>query len=237
MVEEHPVSMLDVHPPHAFIYSWKDFFVHIAIITIGLLIAIGLEQGVEYIHHRHQVREMSARLRQESIDNEAVIAFDIAGCDALLKSVESNLDALKSYRTPDAGKNWGVTTLPKPSTFVPADAAWLMLRDSALLALVPKTLAENQWKLETTREWMVQIGDDVQRSRVHLDALIGLDINANAPTLLNIDALRVAFSEYAENVRLYRFAASSYGTQIKRALAGESLDFGQIAQEESKVRP
>src|SRR5664279_1235216 len=37
-------AMLDVHPPTAAIHGWKDFFVHIATITIGLLIAIGLEQ-------------------------------------------------------------------------------------------------------------------------------------------------------------------------------------------------
>jgi hypothetical protein len=229
--------MLEVHAPHEAFNTWKGFFIHVATITIGLLIAIGLEQVVEYVHHRHQVREMSERLRQESIDNEAVVAFDIAGCDAVLKSIESNLGSLELLRAQGATKNWGTTTLPKPSTFVPADAAWLMMRDSALLSLVPKLLAENYWKLETTREWMLQISDDARRSRVHLDALIRLNIDANAPTLLNIDVLRAAFSDYAENVRLYRLAASSYRTQIRRVLAGESLDFRQVAREESKVRP
>jgi hypothetical protein len=28
--------------------TWKDFFIHIAAIAVGLLIAIGLEQTVEY---------------------------------------------------------------------------------------------------------------------------------------------------------------------------------------------
>ena len=46
--------MLDVHPPHSATHTWKDFFIHIATIVIGLLIAVGLEQGVEYMHHRHQ---------------------------------------------------------------------------------------------------------------------------------------------------------------------------------------
>ena len=32
--------MLDVHAPHANVHTWKDFLIHIAIITIGLLIAI-----------------------------------------------------------------------------------------------------------------------------------------------------------------------------------------------------
>ena len=39
--------MLDVHPPHNPTHTWRDFFIHIATIVIGLLIAIGLEQSVE----------------------------------------------------------------------------------------------------------------------------------------------------------------------------------------------
>ena len=44
--------MLDVHAPHSPTHTWKDFFIHIATICIGLLIAIGLEQTVEAIHHK-----------------------------------------------------------------------------------------------------------------------------------------------------------------------------------------
>ena len=44
--------MLDVHPAHHAASTWRDFFVHIATIVIGLLIAVGLEQTVEYFHHQ-----------------------------------------------------------------------------------------------------------------------------------------------------------------------------------------
>jgi hypothetical protein len=49
--------MLDVHPPHHPAHSWRDFFIHIATIVVGLLIAVGLEQTVEALHHRHQRQE------------------------------------------------------------------------------------------------------------------------------------------------------------------------------------
>jgi len=35
--------MLDVHPPHTSTHTWRDFFIHIATICIGLLIAVDLE--------------------------------------------------------------------------------------------------------------------------------------------------------------------------------------------------
>ena len=38
--------MLDVHAPHEAVHSWKAFFVHIAAISIGLLLALGLEATV-----------------------------------------------------------------------------------------------------------------------------------------------------------------------------------------------
>src|SRR5882757_6824641 len=56
---EEPAPMLDVHPAHHAASTWRDFFVHIATIVLGLLIAIGLEQTVEYFHHQHQLRELA----------------------------------------------------------------------------------------------------------------------------------------------------------------------------------
>jgi len=57
--------MLEVHAPHESIHTWKDFFIHIATIVIGLLIAVGLEQGVEWMHHKHQLREVRSQLTEE----------------------------------------------------------------------------------------------------------------------------------------------------------------------------
>jgi hypothetical protein len=57
--------MLDVHPPHHPTHTWKDFFIHIATIVIGLIIAVGLEQSVEALHRRHERTELRASLRRE----------------------------------------------------------------------------------------------------------------------------------------------------------------------------
>jgi hypothetical protein len=66
--------MLDVHPPHHAATTWRDFFIHIATIVIGLLIAIGLEQTVEHFHQRHQLQELrrgeltDARIYLQDVD-------------------------------------------------------------------------------------------------------------------------------------------------------------------------
>ena len=65
--------MLDVHPPHEPVYGWRDFFVHLATITIGLLIALSLEGCVEWRHHRHLVHEAEASLQTEIKSNAKVL--------------------------------------------------------------------------------------------------------------------------------------------------------------------
>src|ERR1700751_113859 len=64
--EPEPTPMIDVHPPHHAATTWRDFFIHIATIVIGLLIAIGLEQTVERIHHSHERSELRETLHRES---------------------------------------------------------------------------------------------------------------------------------------------------------------------------
>ena len=61
--EEH--SMLEVHAPQESVHSWKDVLIHIAIIVVGLLIAVGLDEAAEHIHHMHQVAETRDALNKE----------------------------------------------------------------------------------------------------------------------------------------------------------------------------
>lgn len=66
--------MLDVHPPHEPLHGWRDFFIHLATITIGLLIALSLEGCVEWQHHRHLVHEAEAGLQTEIKTNANQLA-------------------------------------------------------------------------------------------------------------------------------------------------------------------
>jgi hypothetical protein len=73
--QEVSAPMLDVHAPHDGIRSWRSFFVHVATICVGLLIAIGLEQTVEFFHHRHQLKESRESLRSEHEDNRRLMDY------------------------------------------------------------------------------------------------------------------------------------------------------------------
>src|SRR6185437_1846051 len=66
--KEKPV--IDVHAPHGGLHTWKDFWIHLGTIALGLLIAISLEQTVEYFHHLHQRRDLEASILAECKTNK-----------------------------------------------------------------------------------------------------------------------------------------------------------------------
>ena len=96
--------MLDVHPPHEAAHTWKDFFIHIATIVIGLLIAVSLEQTVEFFHHRHQRRELLESLKSDTEvlveDGRARAELGRMEADWLLDREKRVNQALQSGRRP-----------------------------------------------------------------------------------------------------------------------------------------
>ena len=71
--------MLDIHPAHHAATTLREFCIHLATIILGLLIAIGLEQSVEALHHLHQRHELETALHYEAEENRlrATNNFDV----------------------------------------------------------------------------------------------------------------------------------------------------------------
>ena len=91
--------MLDVHAPHESIHTLKGFFIHIATIVIGLLIAIGLEQSVEYIHHRHQLQEARRELLIEVDENLHLIELNIESTRKTSLALDADIAMLRAKQS------------------------------------------------------------------------------------------------------------------------------------------
>ena len=132
--------MLDVHAPHESVHTWRDFFIHIATIVIGLLIAIGLEQTVEYIHHRHEVSETREALRVERDRNRQAFAQGMDEFHRQTSALENNLLVLNYLRLhPNASPQDlpGVLIWHATRTSV-SDSAWRTAQQSNVTALMPQ---------------------------------------------------------------------------------------------------
>ena len=84
--------MLDVHPPEHTPHTWRDFFIHIATIVLGLVIAVGLEQAVEYFHNRHVRRDLDAQIQEVLRDDLSADAYDLH-CLGAFRSYLTDLQA------------------------------------------------------------------------------------------------------------------------------------------------
>ena len=97
--------MLDVHPAHHAATSWREFFVHIATIVLGLLIAIGLEQTVEAVHHRHELSQVRRELADEREANRKAMAKEAGYWRWEVVELQNNLVVLQYLQhhpgTPD----------------------------------------------------------------------------------------------------------------------------------------
>jgi hypothetical protein len=132
--------MLDVHPPHEAAHTWKDFFIHIATIVIGLCIAVGLEQTVEFFHHRHLLHTAENNLRAEIQDNRTLLASDEQYLNLTQKQIEDGITILAAAK---AGK---ATTEGPPLHWewdAPQSSSWDTARDNGAVTLMSYEAAQS----------------------------------------------------------------------------------------------
>lgn len=132
--------MLDVHAPHGSVHSWREFLVHVAIITIGLLIALGLEQTAEFVHHRHEVAETRQALRHELELNRLAYAESVDEFQRQTAALLNNVVVLQYIRQhpgiPEEQLPGILVWHALPGTFT--DSAWKTAQQSGVTALMPQ---------------------------------------------------------------------------------------------------
>jgi hypothetical protein len=211
--------MLDVHPPHAPTHTWKDFFIHIATIVVGLLIAIGLEQIVESFHHRHQVHRMEDAVRSEQAENRSVVARDTSLLDRKIAEAQGNLDRLEAAPSGDAE----LSPLNTEVVYALLDTAWLGMRDSGLISTVPELLAANGWKIEYTLQRTNVYIQESERLRDRIGGLERLRTPAHPHTPAEVDALRMAYGDYLQQLGRLRHSLVIVDVLIEIAQQNQPL--------------
>lgn len=166
--------MIDVHPPHTAAHTWKDFFIHMAAICLGLLIAIGLEQSVEYLHHRHEVAETRAALQIERQQNLALFALEVRSFLRRVPYLKTNLSVLVYVREhPHAPSSawpgtldWGVSAVPFN------DSAWSIAQRDGVVSYMPNAevadLTDLYTRLDRLRVYEVGAREAIEDAKGYL---------------------------------------------------------------------
>jgi len=140
--EETPV--IDVHDAHHAASSWKEFFVHIATIVLGLLIAVGLEQGVEWVHHRREVAAVREELRSEREVNKELFQRETTTWRWEAVELENNLRVLAYLKehpgTADERLPGSLAWFRDAAGY--REAAWDAAQSSGVTSLMPREEVE-----------------------------------------------------------------------------------------------
>jgi hypothetical protein len=155
--------MLDVHAPHERVHGWSDFFIHIATIVIGLLIAVGLEQTVECFHHRHQAREGLTLLRREVDANRVSLQYDAKVLSFSEREQHANLGVLQRLRTHKLQPDDRLIFI-RPYEDLDS-SAWRVVHESAAATYIPHDLMAVYDHIEESQR---TVNDDLRASNNEL---------------------------------------------------------------------
>jgi len=113
---------MDLHPPGGPVRSLKDFFIHIGVVTLGILIALGLEQLVESHHRAHLADVAVAGFRRELAFNEDQVRDVLARIPEKQAKVDEAIAMLST--APAAGGAPEPITYPGISLDLVSTASW-----------------------------------------------------------------------------------------------------------------
>jgi len=135
--------MIDIHPPQHAPMTGREFFTHLFIVILGILIAIGLEQAVEYIHHRHEREALIENFHHECSDNLQVFDHDL---DLARQQIAWDRASLAILRNAQGQGGYITVTMPPPpdggGLQSPSRSVWSVAKSSGKIELLPENLAE-----------------------------------------------------------------------------------------------
>jgi hypothetical protein len=160
--------VIDVHPPNEPIHGWRDFFIHLTTITIGLLIALSLEGCVEWQHHRHLVHVAEASLHNEIQQNSHDVHESIELLhkqqQALVQDVTVLKYIIKNQKAPADGAiaiNFNIRSLNNVS--------WKTAQSTGALSYIPYATAQEYADIYNTQDEL-----EVAEQQAARDAIVSV---------------------------------------------------------------
>jgi len=155
---------MEAHTPDHPILTPRDFLLHIFTIMVGLLMALGFESSVEWVHHRHQLSEARQMLAGEKNFNIVVYHQDSKSFAEADQEIRLYLKALRQAIDTN-------TTPAEPYTIDPVSAnlqtaVWKTADHSGALLLMPTDELSNNDELYRSID---QLNDQFEKTYLAID--------------------------------------------------------------------
>jgi hypothetical protein len=174
--------VLEVHPPNEPVRGWHDFFVHLATITIGLLIALSLEGCVEFWQHRHLVHEAEASMQIEIESNARELKGALEDVRKEQEFLKNDIAVMKKIiANPKVPNTEDMRVDFRIRTF--GDVSWKTAQSTGALSYMPYERAQeysNIYSAQSEIRDAEQAGKIVDRLEVLQGQLIFLESMINS---------------------------------------------------------
>jgi len=89
---------VDIHPPYGPIHSFKEFFLHLLTVILGILIALSLEGLIEWRHHGSLAEEARSNLTVEIRENRQLLTGGLAAAPDAEQRLKATIETIEAYR-------------------------------------------------------------------------------------------------------------------------------------------
>jgi hypothetical protein len=135
------------------VHTWKDFWIHLGTITLGLLIAISLEQSVEWLHHLHQRHELERQFMAEGEANKEISEKNFARLDDRMEWLLGLQQDIETMRATGGKANLPYREREGPGYINLATAVWDGSKGTERFGLLPDELADGYTRTYKQAEW------------------------------------------------------------------------------------
>jgi len=184
---------VDVHPIHHAPRTWRDFFLQLLMITIGLFIALTLQAGVESLHHRHLVSEARQNLRREIQINRNHYAENAEILQKSRRQLAHDMDQLRDLRSGKVIEKNALAWSWDWNGYV--DASWKTARDTGAVSYMSFDLINAYAELYLQQDYLntqaLAVINDEPKSAALL--LVAKDPSALSPS--DIQSMLISFAE------------------------------------------
>ena len=157
--------------------------------TIGLFIALMLEAGVEYWHHRHVVAEARRNIRAELQTDHEVALDDMKRLDQNIQIVKGNVKTIHLLSTRPKDFKGSITNSMSFNSL--NDAAWRTARDTGALSYMPYEEVQRYSDI-------YMLGEVVNQKSISTGEQ---NFRAAAPLYMGYDVDQLPAEEYMEMLR------------------------------------
>ncbi len=149
------LSGMEIHAPDRPVHSFKDFTIHIAVVTVGILIALGLDGVREMVREHRLVRET-----RESFRDELELSLKHIGDEGPRVAVGSKDLAALADEAPELAKEHPeqiverLEAVKNPYYFFSTNTWQASLSTGAMAHMATDEVSSYAWSAQGTRNYM-----------------------------------------------------------------------------------